>query len=54
MNYEKMWEELKTFLDEKIEAYSNYKGTILRDASVQCEVQCRAIKRKMEELEDSK
>lgn len=50
MHYQKMWEELKEFLDEKINAYNTYAGMMVEEA-VHCEVQCRAIKRKMKELE---
>lgn len=53
-DYKKKWEELKNFVEENIESYSNYNGKALKDAAVQCEVQCRAILRKMNELENSK
>lgn len=54
MSYEKLWKDLKDFIEDKVEYYSNYQGSALRDGAVQCEVQCRAILRKMSELENSK
>ena len=53
-SYKEKWNELKSFIEENIKSYENYKGKALRDAAVQCEVQCRAILRKMNELENSK
>lgn len=53
-NYKEKWNELKSFIEENIESYANYNGKALRDAAVQCEVQCRAILREMQRIEGSK
>ena len=52
MNYQKMWDELKTHMENLIEYHKEAKNESMAKA-IHCEVQCREILKKMNELEES-
>jgi hypothetical protein len=52
MNYEKMWNELKQYIQNEIMLHVVGKGESVAKA-INCEVQCRKIYKKMSELEDT-
>ena len=52
MNYEKMWNELKSHLNYLVEYHKEGKYESVAK-SIHCEVQCREVLTKMNELEES-
>ena len=52
VNYEKIWNELKQYVQDEIILHVVGKGESVAKA-INCEVQCRKIYKKMSELEDT-